>query len=280
MKKVLLIYIMITNMITASDTSHVLLKDTLITKSINPNTFWNYNFLQTFISVLAGALLTLFGVWLSNKHQKNISDKQIKHQLLIAQANIDVESNRKIIDDLVKMVASIADNVFTILSLTNDFVINISIAGNIEKEMYEIKEDLAGNGMLFDQFTKNYNDVLRKVDSIFDKIYETHKLFTYNNESIFLYIKKDDIYYEKLYNLSKTLQNSYKAFVDNYRIQTNIIANIEEIRKKAGDKLTEDNTMLLDAIKEIIDAKRKENDEMIIFMESKTKSSMGGKAVP
>ena len=78
----------------------------------NPIGFFNYDFARILISVLLGSGLTLFGVYLQNKYQKKIMDKQISNQRNISQAQIIVANKEKWIDGIREIHKNIAKNLF------------------------------------------------------------------------------------------------------------------------------------------------------------------------
>ena len=125
MKKILFILLILAGMVFAQDTAntHIQLKDTVVTTTIagkQNNIFFNLNFWQILISVSAGIILTLIGVYFTNKHQRILADKQIQHQLEVKQAEIDVATKRKFIDDMIDQSKNISKCVFTIIQLSND----------------------------------------------------------------------------------------------------------------------------------------------------------------
>ena len=75
MKKILLFLLISACIISAQEITNtqIHIRDTVVTKTIavkQNETFFNLNFWQTLTSVGAGIILTLIGVYFTNKHQR------------------------------------------------------------------------------------------------------------------------------------------------------------------------------------------------------------------
>ncbi len=212
MKKMLLTILFVAGIVVAAkDTTSIKLQDTLITKTVDSSSFFDYNFWQTLISVSIGSILTLLGVYFSNKHQKKLSEEQIKHQLRVSQADIDVASKRKLIEDLISICRIISSSVYSLISmkisqlseivnLNNDFETINTGTSSKEPNIQEVKNRL-------------YFQYISKHENLFSDMFVLHRELYANMNITQLYIPKSHPNYIEIKDLAKKLLDSFDEMV-------------------------------------------------------------------
>lgn len=250
MKKILFILLILAGMVFAQDTAntHIQLKDTVVTTTIagkQNNIFFNLNFWQILISVSAGIILTLIGVYFTNKHQRILADKQIQHQLEVKQAEIDVATKRKFIDDMIDQSKNISKCVFTIIQLSNDLI------GSYFRRS-------------FDNDDKDETDKLDyKISKIYDDFSANKEEFYYAVSILFFYLNKNDDRHQQLTELVNNLKTNYDHYTGYIWAHSHNSEHYEENMKQHGNDLRQSYSVLKDKIQELIDVERKHIDEII-----------------
>lgn len=108
----------------------------------------------------------------------------LKHQRKIAQAQIDVKTKQKFIDDLIEIINRIRLNLFEIFDVSHE------VLKNIPQNMIPPEED----------------EIIReKIDSAMNNMYKKAKEFYFLSGSVFLYLQKSHQDYEIVKKLSNKL---------------------------------------------------------------------------
>lgn len=276
MKKTSLILLLSASIIFAYDTSNTKLhlKDTVITKTISDG-FFSYNLWHTIIAVVIGSILTLLGVYLSNRHQKLLVEKQIQHQknindsqtqvqLKVKQAEIDVATKRKFIDDMISVSKELIRIYYTFVDLISDFqaaklMYNLRFA-----RMKYIEEHPETDGQEKLRAIEHLNEKSNLVKLIDDQLFQLSKEFYNHTTQTYLYMNKDNKEYEELKKINENIENSFHKYRNCFsRFPGDENTPTIDV-KKYEDTFYLDYVRLKEKIQYLIDVERKNIDNMLI----------------
>jgi hypothetical protein len=225
MKKILFIIFISSSIIFANDTTatKVFLKDTVYTKSIEKNKNVWVELIPYIIAGL-GILSTIATVFITNKNQKKIADEQRINQKLVAQAEINVATKRKHIDDL-----------------TNSFI-------KLDSTVYKIFLLLKKYGYAKNDKNKNLiNSLLIEKNNLFSE-------FKLNLRTFWLYLPVNIEGYKGIKELSIKLEKDFDDYVEECFV---------EFKADISEKLQSTTSAIFKDIKLAIEAENKILDDII-----------------
>jgi hypothetical protein len=213
-------------------------------KNTSTNTFTSF-LLQIipYIIALAGIIISAFALY----NQRTITQKQI-----------NAETKRKFINDMIEQSKSISKLVFALFEITNDFLVSKNQCDDIFDIVDKNKERAAENPVLQNQLLSASRYQMQKVENTFDQIFKISKEFYHNVGSIFLYLPRNHKEYEALKTLSKQLENSFSDYINCFELKDTTNEHKLEKTKidEIGDILSDNLSKLADKIQDIIDEQR------------------------
>jgi len=249
MKRILLYLFILVRSVLAQDSTyaHLQLKDTSVASiaAKKSDLFFNLNFWQILTSVGAGIILTLIGVYFTNRHQRKLFDEQIQHQREVKQAEIDVATKRKFIDDLIQQSKNISKSIYFVIQYVN--------------ELYEYNSE-----RMFNPSDKAETDRLdNKISIVYDVIRNNKEEFYYAVSILFFYLNKNDDNHQCLSVLVEKLKTSYEKYTGYFWAHSHSSENYDIEMKQYGANLIVSYEALKDTTQDIIDTERK-NIDMIL----------------
>jgi len=191
--------------------------------------------------------------------------RTIKHQREMKQADIDVATKRKFIDDMILVSNKMTKSFNLFLKITFDFSAYKSSYINIDKEIKDIKN----NPDKYNSDTISNKEYLlnirsEKIDTLEDKINNFMKEFYNNITSIDLYISKESHEYNDIKKLNSNFQKSFKNYVKCFNTDTEDEKTPHIDNKVLLEKFTDDYKKLRVKIQYLIDLERKNIANIIL----------------
>jgi hypothetical protein len=212
------------------------------------------NNFYSFILQIIPYLIALAGV--------GISAYSIYNQKKISQKQINAETKRKLIDNMIDACNSISKVTFALFEISNDFTVSKAQYDSISEKMKSGEKILTENSDLINKLISDSEFYKNKVENSQDQIFKLLKEFYYSAGSILLYLPHNHIEYRSL----KAINDQVKTSLTEYSSIFNLVnAEIEfnKKEKELADKLIDDVRIFMNKIEDLINYER-DNIEHII----------------